>query len=54
MELEQLLIEKSEVHETLEKSEQMAMNLEAEKKKLQDEIKQVIMSFFKVVQVEMF
>jgi hypothetical protein len=28
--------------------------LEAEKKKLQDEIKQVIMSFFKVVQVEMF
>ena len=41
MELEQLLIEKSEVHEALEKAEHMAMNLETEKKKLQDEIKLV-------------
>ncbi|KAF6213862.1 hypothetical protein GE061_011587 [Apolygus lucorum] len=41
LELEQVLLEKSDMHEALAKAESMGSSLEGEKKKLQDEIKRL-------------
>jgi len=46
LELERILLEKSDVQETLAKLETVCSSLEQDKKKLQDEVKKVSFSLF--------
>lgn len=42
MELDRILGERADVHDTLMKKENVATNLESDKKRLQDDLKKVI------------